>query len=83
MGIAERVEEWTREWHEAGRQEGRQEGRERLQDVVLYLLEQRFGTFVSGPTRTRVFAIRDLDELTRLAKGALSARSLRDLGLED
>jgi len=82
MGLAERVMEWTREWKEEGRQEGRQEGRlEGLQDVVLTLLEQRFGE-VSAKTRNYVLGIRDLEELNRIAKGILSAHSLRDLGLE-
>ncbi|HWM94667.1 MAG TPA: hypothetical protein VN493_28195 [Thermoanaerobaculia bacterium] len=78
--------EWTREWKEEGLQEGLQrgheEGLESLQDVILSLLEQRFGTAVSEDTRGRVLAIRDLDELNRMAKGVLSARSLRDLGLD-
>lgn len=78
MGLAERVMEWTREWKE----EGEQKGRESLQDVVLSLLEQRFGTVVSEATRNRVLAIQDLDELNRIAKGVLRARSLRDLGLD-
>ena len=74
MGIAERVMEWTREWKEEGRLEG-------LQEVVLSLLEQRFGT-VAEDTRSRVLAIRDVDELKKIAKGILLARSLRDLGLD-
>lgn len=78
MGIAERVMEWTQEWKE----EGRQEGLGSLQDVVLSLLEQRFGTAVSTNTRSRVLAIRDLDELNRIAKGVLRASSLQDLGLK-
>ena len=86
MGLAERVMEWTREWKEEGLQEGLQkgheEGLESLQDVVLSLLEQRFGAAVSTETRSRILAIRDLDELNRIAKGVLRARSLRDLGLD-
>ncbi|HZI76238.1 MAG TPA: Rpn family recombination-promoting nuclease/putative transposase [Gemmatimonadales bacterium] len=78
MGLAERVMELTREWEE----QGRQQGRESLQDVVLSLLEQRFGAAVSADTRSRVHSIHDLDELNRIAKGVLRARSLRDLGLE-
>ncbi|HET9227460.1 MAG TPA: Rpn family recombination-promoting nuclease/putative transposase [Thermoanaerobaculia bacterium] len=86
MGLAERVMEWTREWKEEGLQEGLQkgheEGLESLQEVVLSLLEQRFGTAVSEDTRGRVLALRDLDELKRMAKGVLRAGSLRDLGLD-
>ena len=82
MGLAERVMEWTREWKEEGLQEGLQEGLESLQEVVLSLLEQRFGTAVTEDTRRRVLAIRDLDELKRLGKGILPARSLCDLGLD-
>ena len=79
MGLAERVMEWTREWKEEGRQEGRIES---LQDVIISLLDQRFGTAVSAETRNRVHAIRDLDELNRIATGVLRASSLQDLGLK-
>jgi flagellar biosynthesis/type III secretory pathway protein FliH len=87
MGLAERVMEWTREWKEEGLQEGlqkgRQEGRlESLQEVVLALLEQRFGAAVSEDTRSRVLAIRDVEQLNGIAKGLLRARSLRDLDLD-
>jgi hypothetical protein len=78
MGLAERAMEWTREWEE----QGRQQGLESLQDVVLSLLEQRFGTAVSASTRNRILAVRDLDELNRIAKGVLRASSLQDLGLK-
>jgi len=78
MGLAERVMEWTREWKE----EGQQEGLESLRDVVLSLLEQRFGTAFSADARRRVLEIRDLNKLNNIAKGVLRARSLRDLGLD-
>jgi len=86
MGLAERVMEWTREWEEEGLQKGLQEGHEKelasIREVVLTLLEQRFGTGVSEDIRNRVLAIRDLDQLKKMAKGVLPARSLRDLGLD-
>jgi hypothetical protein len=82
MGLAERVMEWTREWKEEGRQEEREKGLESLRDVVLSLLEQRFGPAFSTDARRRVLAIQNLDELNKIAKGVLRAQSLRELGLE-
>ena len=82
MGLAERVMEWTREWKEEGRQEEREKGLENLRDVVLSLLEQRFGPAFSTDARRRVLAIQNLDELNKIAKGVLRTQSLRELGIE-
>jgi len=78
--LAERALEWTREWKEEGRQEGLQEAVQSLRQVVLSLLEQRFG-MLSGEVRQRVENLRDLDSLTRLAKRILLVSSIEELGL--
>jgi hypothetical protein len=76
--LAERVMEWTREWKEEGRQEGRQEG---SHDILLSLMEERFGT-VPEEIRRYVEGIHDAGELKALGKRLLSASSLADLRLD-
>lgn len=53
---------------------------EGAQQVVLGVLEQRFGP-VSDEIRQRVEKIRSVDQLTRLAQKVLTAKSLRSLRL--
>lgn len=82
--LAERALEWTREWKEEGRQKGLEEGRQEavdsLQQVVLFHLEQRFGT-VAGEVRQNVEKLRDLETLTHLAKQIVIVSSIEELGL--
>jgi hypothetical protein len=82
--LAERAREWTQEWKEEGRQEGRQEGRREgvrvVQDFLLAEIMERFGP-MPETVRLQVEAIDDLDDLKKLGKRLLAARSLADLGL--
>lgn len=63
-----------------GRQEGRQEGVRSLQQVLLRLLEQRFGP-LPDRVHDQVEAIVSLRRLTRLAERGLTVGSLRELRL--
>jgi hypothetical protein len=66
---------------EEGLQAGRQEGLLALREVLLSLLEQRFGPLPEA-TRERVEAISSSERLTRLSKRVLTARSLGTLRLQ-
>jgi hypothetical protein len=61
-----------------GRREGVQEGIERLRDVVLDLMAQRFGD-LSERSRRAVASIKSLDELADLAKKVLQVNSPEEL----
>lgn len=68
---------WLNRMERAAESRGRQEG---MQELLLNLLEQRFGS-VPVATRHRVEALDSVDELTRLGNRVLTASSLEDLGL--
>ena len=63
-----------------GKQEGLQEGARSLQQVLLRLLDQRFGPLPESVHR-QVEAINSLRRLTRLAEQVLTVGSLRELRL--
>jgi len=63
-----------------GKQEGLQEGARSLQQVLLRLLDQRFGPLPESVHR-QVEAINSLPRLTRLAEQVLTVGSLRELRL--
>jgi predicted transposase YdaD len=64
----------------AGKREGLQEGARSLQQVLLHLLDQRFGP-VPESVHRQVEAIHSLRRLTRLAEQVLTVRSIRELRL--
>jgi hypothetical protein len=68
-------------WSERLEAKGREEGLWALREVLLGLLEHRFGPLPEG-TRERVAAISSLERLARLHKRALAARSLASLKLQ-
>ncbi|MEA2694998.1 MAG: hypothetical protein QOJ16_4385, partial [Acidobacteriota bacterium] len=72
---------WSERLETKGRKEGLQEGLLTLREVLLGLLEQRFGA-LPAETRERVAAISSLERLARLHKRALTARSLGALRLQ-
>jgi hypothetical protein len=71
---------WSERLEAKGREEGLQSGLLALRDVLLAVLEQRFGPLPEA-TRARVQAISSLERLARLSKRALTARSLAALRL--
>jgi len=68
-------------WSERLEAKGMEKGLLALREVLLSLLEQRFGP-LSEETRERIGAISSLDRLTRLSKRVLTARSLGALRLQ-
>ena len=70
----------TAKGREEGLQEGLQEGLRTLREVLLSLLEQRFGP-LSEETRERVESISSLERLGRLGRRVLTVRSLAALRL--
>ena len=82
--VVEIVTSWERKGIEIGRLEGRQEGRlealDALRAVLLDVLTARFGP-PSEPVTAQVHGIDSIDELRALARRALTASSLRDLGI--
>jgi hypothetical protein len=73
--LEENMARWAREAKEEAWQEGRQEA---SQDLLLSLMEARFG-MLPDETRRRVQEIHDPEELKALGKRLLSASSLSDL----
>jgi predicted transposase YdaD len=71
---------WSERMKAEGREDGLQRGLRALRQVVLSLLEQRFGP-LPEETRERVEAISSLERLTRLGSRVLTARSLAALRL--
>jgi hypothetical protein len=71
---------WSERMKEEGRKLGQQDGVRSLQQVLLRVLDQRFGPL---PERVlqQVEGIASLRRLTQLAEKALIARSLRELRL--
>jgi hypothetical protein len=71
---------WSERMKEEGRKLGQQDGVRSLQQVLLRVLDQRFGPL---PERVlqQVEGIASLRRLTQLAERALTARSLRELRL--
>ena len=72
---------WSERLEAKGREEGLEEGLRAVREILLSLLEQRFGPVPEG-IRQRVEAISSLDRLTRLSRRALNARSLSALRLQ-
>jgi hypothetical protein len=59
-------------------EQGRQEGRQRLQDVLLHLLQQRFGDEVDARVRLRVAAA-SMEQIETWTGRVLSAATLAEL----
>jgi hypothetical protein len=72
---------WSERLEAKGREEGLEAGLRAVREILLSLLEQRFGPVPEG-IRQRVEAISSLDRLTRLSRRALNARSLSALRLQ-
>jgi hypothetical protein len=71
---------WSERIEAKGREEGRQEGLETVREIVVGLLEQRFGSLPDA-TRKRVEEISSFDRLARLSRRVLTAPSLAALRL--
>ena len=67
----------VREGIKEGEEKGKKEGK---RDLVLHLLERRFGPLPPATVK-RVRALTSTEELSRLAARVLDAPSLEDLGL--
>jgi flagellar biosynthesis/type III secretory pathway protein FliH len=81
MTWSERLKaEGKREGLKLGKQEGRQEGVRSLQQVLVRILEQRFGPLPER-VHNQVEAIDSLRRLTRLLERVLTVGSLRELRL--
>jgi len=80
VGLREGLQEGRHEGRQEGRREGLREGLRAMQEMLLSLLEQRFGPLPEA-TRERVEAISSLERLTRLGRRVLTARSLASLRL--
>jgi predicted transposase YdaD len=79
--LEETAREWRRKIRREGLREGRQEGKvEGMRTLLLQMLAQRFGR-VPIRIRRRVAEISSDQELRKLAREALVAESLQDLGL--
>ena len=75
------LEENLLDWSEKKRREGQKEGRtEGKREIILRLLEQRFGP-VPDTVRHRIEEIKSDRRLERLAERILIAGSLREMGL--
>ena len=71
---------WAERLEAKGREEGLQQGFMAMRDLLLSLLEQRFGPLPED-VRERVEAISSLKRLTQLGQRVLTARSLESLKL--
>jgi hypothetical protein len=71
------LEENMREWSKKNRKEGKREG---MREVLVRLLERRFGP-LSEEKRRSVEAITSPARLNRLADRILTAKSLDEMGL--
>jgi hypothetical protein len=71
---------WAERLEAKGREEGLQQGFQAMRDLLLSLLEQRFGP-LPDEVRERVEAISSLKRLTHLGQRVLTARSLESLRL--
>jgi hypothetical protein len=93
MGLEENMIRWRdeaikqglREGRREGRQEGRREGRregqiQALREMLLDLLAQRFGR-LPAHVRPQVERISSLQELRKLGRKVLRAKTLQDMGL--
>jgi hypothetical protein len=72
---------WSERIAAQGREEGLQEGLRALREILLSLLEQRFGP-LPEEARQKIEGISSLDRLTRLGRRVLTARSLSALRLQ-
>ena len=72
--------ELVKQERKLGKQEGLEEGARSLQQVLLRLLDQRFGPLPESVHR-QVEAISSLRRLTRLGEQVLTVGSLRELRL--
>lgn len=80
-GMEQGVKKGLREGVKQGIEQGLRKGVEQgVRDTLLHLLERRFGQ-VSPSIRSRVGAIRSIEELRGLVDRTLEAKSIEELGL--
>ncbi len=70
----------TERWRRQDVEQGLEQGRDRIRDLLLRMLGQRFGSLSQGVQR-RVAAIASAEELSRLAERVYQVDSLEELGL--
>jgi hypothetical protein len=78
--LAENFVPWTEQWKREGFEEGVRKTLRSFQQVLLKILEARFGP-VSEPVRRKVEGIDSVEELAELTSRASSAPDLDSLGL--
>lgn len=81
----ERVREWEEKFLSEGRQEGRQQGRHEgqlqgMQEILLQQMTLRFGR-LPAKVRRQIAETSSLQELRRLGRKVLRAKSLQEMGL--
>ena len=78
--LEETVQDWKRQLLKEGRREGRREGEVTgMRDLLLQLMTTRFGPLPAG-VRLQVEEISSKQELRKLARKILAAKSLQHLG---
>jgi len=76
------LEENLRRWFDEARREGRQEGQiQASREMLLGLLAQRFGR-LPADVRRQIEGISSLQELRKLGRKVLRAKTLQDMGLD-
>lgn len=83
--LEQTLEEWGQKLRKEGRREGRKEGLEEgqlkgMQKLLLEMLRDRFGP-VPQSVRQRLGEVSSQDEMRRISRRILKARSLEDTGL--
>jgi len=79
--LEQALDEYFENARQLGPQEGRREGQvESLRKVLLQLMTQRFG-HLPKTVRTRVEQITSVQELEKLTRKVLTAKSLEAMGL--
>ena len=75
------LEETAQEWRKQALREGRREGEvSGMRDLLLQMMTTRFGRLPAG-VRLRVEGISSKQELRKLGRKVLAAKSLQQLGL--
>jgi len=72
------LEESRQQGFEQGLEQSRREGRQRLQELLLHLLRQRFGDAVDAPVERRI-AMASIEQIETWTRRVLSAATLGEL----
>jgi hypothetical protein len=81
MGLEENMIRWREEAIREGRREGRREGQiQARREMLLELMAQRFGR-LPAHVRRQIEEISSLQELRKLGRRVLRAKTLQDMGL--